>query len=57
VVTTFVQGLPSAQANKNIPGFVLGAADIAFLGETPYILIAGAVALTQTSAYRPASHA
>jgi len=56
-VTTFVQGLPSAQANKNIPGFVLGAADIAFLGETPYILIAGAVALTQTRAYRPASHA
>jgi hypothetical protein len=38
---TFVQGLPSAQGNASIPGFVLGAADVAFLGETPYILIAG----------------
>jgi hypothetical protein len=41
VVTTFVQGLPSAQANDFIPGFVLGAADVAFLGQTPYILLAG----------------
>ena len=41
VVTTFVQGLPSAQANAFIPGFVLGAADVAFLGQTPYILLAG----------------
>jgi hypothetical protein len=41
VVTTFVQGLPSAQANQNIPGFVLGAADVAFLDQTPYILLAG----------------
>ena len=36
-----MQGLPSAQANENIPGFVLGAADVAFLDQTPYILLAG----------------
>jgi hypothetical protein len=39
-VTKFVQGLPSAQS-KGIPGFVLGAADVAFLDQTLYILLAG----------------
>jgi sugar lactone lactonase YvrE len=41
VVTTFADGLPSAQGNAAIPGFVLGAADVAFLGQTLYILLAG----------------
>jgi hypothetical protein len=40
VVEPFVQALPSAQS-KSIPGFVLGAADVAFLGQTLYILLAG----------------
>ncbi len=40
-VTPFVRGLPSAQGNASIPGFVLGAADVAFLGQTLYVLLAG----------------
>ena len=41
LVTPVVQGLPSAQGNITLPGFVLGAADVAFLGQTLYVLLAG----------------
>jgi len=40
-VSTVVQGLPSAQGNPTLKGFVLGAADVAFLGQTLYVLLAG----------------
>ena len=41
VVSTAVSGLPSAQGNPGLTGFVLGAADVAFLGQTLYVLVAG----------------
>ena len=41
VVSTAVSGLPSAQGNPVLTGFVLGAADVAFLGQTLYVLVAG----------------
>jgi sugar lactone lactonase YvrE len=40
-VSTVVQGLPSAQGNATLAGFVLGAADVTFLGQTLYVLLAG----------------
>lgn len=40
-VSTVVQHLPSAQGNAGLAGFVLGAADVAFLGQTLYVLLAG----------------
>jgi hypothetical protein len=41
IVSRVVTGLPSAQGNAMLPGFVIGAADVAFLGETLYVLLAG----------------
>jgi hypothetical protein len=41
VRTTFAQGLPSAQGNAFLRGFVLGVADVAFLGDKLYALLAG----------------
>jgi len=41
VVSTVVSGLPSARGNPVLTGFVLGAADVAFLGNTLYVLLAG----------------
>ena len=41
VRTTFADGLPSAQGNASLPGFVLGVSDVAFLGQTLYALLGG----------------
>jgi len=41
VRTTFAEGLPSAQGNASLPGFVLGVSDVAFLGQTLYALLGG----------------
>ncbi len=41
-VSTLVRGLPSSQTNAAVGSFVSGVADIAFLGNTPYALLAGA---------------
>jgi hypothetical protein len=40
--TTLVDGLPSSQTSVKSGGLVSGAADIAFLDNTPYVLISGA---------------
>ena len=42
VRTTVVDGLPSSQTSMNLGGLVSGAADIAFIDDTLYILITGA---------------
>jgi len=41
VRTTFAEGLPSAQGNTMLRGFVLGVADVAFLKDKLYALLAG----------------
>lgn len=42
VVTTAVDNLPSSQTNPDTGSLVSGAADIAFIGNTLYVLLAGA---------------
>lgn len=42
VVTTAVDNLPSSQTNANTGSLISGAADIAFIGNTLYILLGGA---------------
>jgi hypothetical protein len=42
VVTTAVDNLPSSQTNPDTGSLVSGAADVAFIGNTLYILLAGA---------------
>jgi len=42
VVTTAVDNLPSSQTNPQTGSLVSGAADVAFIGNTLYILLAGA---------------
>jgi hypothetical protein len=42
VVTTVVDGLPSSQTNPASGGFISGVADIAFIDDTLYALLAGA---------------
>jgi len=42
VRTTVVDGLPSSQTSMNLGGLVSGAADIAFIDETLFVLITGA---------------
>jgi LPXTG-motif cell wall-anchored protein len=39
--TTVVETLPSSQASQNVGGVVLGVADVAFVGDTLYGLLAG----------------
>jgi hypothetical protein len=41
-VTTFADGLPSSQTSANIGSLVSGVADVAFLGDTLYAILAGA---------------
>jgi hypothetical protein len=42
VVTTAVDNLPSSQTNPDTGSLVSGAADVAFIGNTLYVLLAGA---------------
>jgi sugar lactone lactonase YvrE len=42
IVTTVIDGLPSSQTNLATGGFVSGVADVAFIGNTLYAVIAGA---------------
>ncbi len=42
VRSTFVDNLPSAQTSANVGSFVSGVADVAFVGNTLYALLAGA---------------
>src|SRR5437762_9790105 len=42
VVTTAVDNLPSSQTNPQTGSLVSGAADVAFIGNTLYVLLAGA---------------
>ena len=41
-VTTVVDNLPSSQTNANLGSLVSGVADIAFIGQTMYAILAGA---------------
>ena len=41
-VTTFADGLPSSQTSANLGGLVSGVADVAFLGDKLYAILAGA---------------
>jgi hypothetical protein len=41
-VTTAVDNLPSSQTNPDSGGLISGAADVAFIGNTLYVLLAGA---------------
>ena len=41
-VTTFADGLPSSQTSPNIGSLVSGVADVAFLGDKLYAILAGA---------------
>lgn len=41
-VTTFADGLPSSQTSANLGGLVSGVADVVFLGDTLYAILAGA---------------
>jgi hypothetical protein len=42
IVTTAVDNLPSSQTNPDTGGLVSGAADVAFIGNTLYVLLGGA---------------
>ena len=42
VVTTAVDNLPSSQTNPDTGSLISGAADVAFIGNTLYVLLAGA---------------
>ena len=42
VRTTVVDNLPSSQTSATVGGFISGAADVAFIGDTLYILLGGA---------------
>ena len=42
VRTTAVDNLPSSQTSAAVGGFISGAADVAFIGDTLYVLLAGA---------------
>jgi hypothetical protein len=42
VVTTAVDNLPSSQTNPDTGSLISGAADVAFIGNTMYVLLAGA---------------
>ena len=42
VRTTVVDGLPSSQTSMAMGGLVSGASDVAFIGDTLYVLLAGA---------------
>ncbi len=41
-VTTFAEGLPSSQTSANLGNLVSGVADVAFMGNTLYAILAGA---------------
>ncbi|HEY2124683.1 MAG TPA: ScyD/ScyE family protein [Chthoniobacterales bacterium] len=42
IVTTAVDNLPSSQTNPDTGSLISGAADVAFIGDTLYVLLAGA---------------